>query len=105
MPFASRKTFLEANTNIACLNVNCPFEEIDSWSGNVITIFSDSDVPETYTINKMSDECYFISAFDDTQTTTGTNIERGKIYKLSNSNSVELLRTGTDNRILYFWKT
>jgi hypothetical protein len=104
MPFPLKKTFLEANTNISCLNVNCPFDEIDSWVGNVVTIFSDQDVPETYTINKMSDECYFISAFDGAQTTTGTNIERGKIYKLSNSNSIEILRTNKDNRILHFWK-
>lgn len=104
MPFPSKKTFLQENTNIACLNVNCPFEEIDSWFGNVITVFSDNDVPETYEINKMSDECYFISAFDDTESTTGIPIERGKIYKLSSQNSIELLRTNTDNRILHFWK-
>lgn len=104
MPFASKRTFISEESNIACLNINCPFEEIDSWHANLITIFSDSDVPETYTINKNSAECYVISGFDDTQTTSGMILTRGNIYKLETSNSIEVLRTQKDNRILHIWK-
>lgn len=99
-----KKIIKQNNTNIGCLNIKCPLEEIDSWHANVITIFSDSDVPETYAINKNSEECYIISGFDDTQTTSGMNLVRGNIYKLESSNSIEIFRTQKDNRILHIWK-
>lgn len=104
------QTVNSPDTNLACFrfnvspdNENADRTEIDHWIADQYTIFSDSDVPESYVLDKKSDQCYFIVCFADPITTTNVQLQSFKTYKM-NSNSIEIIRPDIDCKILQIWR-